>query len=107
MAAVALATCIWLIEVRKVIGWSRPFVAFGANPIVAFVGSEMMARLIYSVIEVPYQGDTVSLQTAIYRGAFASWLPPQAASLAFALVFVLFWYAVLAALLRRNLILKI
>ncbi|HEU4647539.1 MAG TPA: heparan-alpha-glucosaminide N-acetyltransferase domain-containing protein, partial [Gemmatimonadales bacterium] len=91
MAAVALATCIWLIEVRKVIGWSRPFVVFGVNPIVAFVGSEMMARLIYSVIEVPYRGDTVSLQSAIYLSAFASWLPPQLASLAFALVFVLFW----------------
>lgn len=107
MAAMALATCIWLIEVRKVTGWSRPFVAFGVNPIVAFAGSEMMARLIYSVIEVPYQGDTVSLQTAIYRSAFASWLPPKAASLAFALMFVLFWYLLLAALLRRKIIVKI
>jgi predicted acyltransferase len=107
MAAVALATCIWLIEVRKVAGWSRPFVAFGVNPLVAFVGSGMMARLIYSVIEVPYQGDTVSLQSAIYETAFASWLPPQAASLAFALMFVLFWYLVLAALLRRRIIVKI
>jgi predicted acyltransferase len=107
MAAVALGTCIWLVDVRKSIWWARPFVAFGVNPIVAFVGSEMMARLLYSVIEVPYQGGAVSLQTAIYRTAFASWLPPHAASLGFALAFVLLWYAALATLLRRNIILKI
>ncbi len=107
VATLALATCVWLIDVRKVTWWADPFVAFGVNPIVAFAGSEMMARLIYSVIEVPYGGDTVPLEVAIYRGAFASWLPPRAASLAFALTFVLVWYLVLAALWRRRIVLKV
>jgi predicted acyltransferase len=66
-----------------------------------------MARLIYSVIEVPVHGASVPLQTAVYRAAFASWLPPEAASLAFALAFVAFWYVILDALYRRGLVVKI
>ncbi len=107
MACVTLATCMWLIEVRRSTWWTRPFVVFGVNPIVAFAGSEAMARLMYSVIEVPYQGDVVTLQAAAYHALFESWLPPDAASLAFALLVVLFWYVVLNVLYRRGIILKV
>jgi predicted acyltransferase len=107
MACVALATCMWLIEERRSTWWTRPFVVFGVNPIVAFAGAEATARLIYSVIEVPCAGDTVPLQTALYRSLFAPWLPPEAASLAFALAFVAVWYVLLDLLYRRRVILKI
>ncbi len=107
MACVTLATCMWLVEERRSTWWTRPFVVFGVNPIVAFAGSEAMARLIYSVIEVPFHGASVPLETAVYRAALASWLPPEAASLAFALAFVGFWYVILDALYRRGLVVKI
>ena len=107
MACVTLATCMWLVEERRSTWWTRPFVVFGVNPIVAFAGSEAMARLIYSVIEVPFRGAPVPLETAVYRAAFASWLPPEAASLAVALAFVAFWYVILDALYRRGLIVRI
>jgi predicted acyltransferase len=107
MACVALATCMWLIEERRSTWWTRPLVVFGVNPIVAFAGAEATARLIYSVIEIPYGGDTVPIQTALYRSLFASWLPPEAASLAFALAFVAVWYVLLDLLYRKRLILKI
>jgi len=107
MACQALATCMWLVEERRARWWAQPFLVFGVNPIVAFVGAEATARLLYSVIRVSYQGETVPLQAAIYRSAFASWLPPEAASLAFALVFVLLWYAILFLLDRRGVHLKV
>jgi predicted acyltransferase len=107
MACVTLATCMWLVEERHRTWWTQPFVVFGVNPIVAFAGSEAMARLIYSVIEGPYHGETIPLEAAVYRSLFASWLPPEAASLAFALAFVALWYLILHALYRRRLILKI
>jgi predicted acyltransferase len=107
MACVTLATCMWLIEERRSTWWTRPFVVFGVNPIVAFAGSEALARLIYSVIEVPFRGDTVPVQVALYQALFAVWLPPEAASLAFALAVVLFWYGVLNVLHRRGVILKV
>jgi len=107
MACVVLAACMWLVEHRNVRWWIRPFLVFGVNPIVAFVGAEAMARLIYSVIRVPYGGAMESLESAIFRSAFASWLPAEAASLAFAVGFVLVWYLVLDLLYRRGVVIRI
>jgi len=102
VAAVALATCMWVIDVRGVRWWTAPFVVFGVNPLVAFIGSEAMARLIYSVLTV----HSVSVATAGYN-LFSQWLPPRVASLVFAICFVLFWLGVLTVLYRRNIILKV
>ena len=33
MAAVALATCMWIIDEHRVTGWTKPFVIYGMNPI--------------------------------------------------------------------------
>jgi predicted acyltransferase len=107
MASVALAAIIWLVDIRKYDWWTKPFVVFGMNPILAFVGSGVMARLIYTLIKVPYQGKSVALQTAIYQSAFASWLEPKNASLAFAVCFVSLWYAVVYVLYRKQIFLKV
>lgn len=107
MAAVSIATITWIIDVQGVTWWTRPLVIYGVNPIVAFVGSGLMARIIYSLWKVEVDGKQVSVQAVVYKTVFASWLDPQTASLAFALCFVLFWYAILAVLYRRNLILKV
>ena len=107
MATVALATIMWLVDLQHWRSWTRPFVIYGMNPMVAFVGSAVMARLIYSIFRVEYNGQSVSLQSWIYQTAFASWLSPMNASLAFAVAFVTFWYAVLALLYRRNIFFRV
>jgi predicted acyltransferase len=107
MATVALATIMWLVDMQNVRRWTKPFVVYGMNPMVAFVGSAIMARLIYSMLRVEYHGQSVSLQSWIYQTAFASWLSPMNASLAFAVAFVTFWYAVLAVLYRRNIFFRV
>lgn len=107
MAAVSVATITWIIDVQGVTWWTRPLVIYGVNPIVAFVGSGLMARIIYSLWKVEVDGKQVSVQAVVYKSVFASWLEPRNASLAFAICFVLFWYAILAVLYRRNLILKV
>jgi predicted acyltransferase len=106
MAALTLGVCIWLVDVREIRWWTRPFVIFGTNPILAFVGSGIMARTIYSLITVPYDGQRVSLVTAIYN-TFATVLSPRDASLAFAVCIVLFWLAILTVLYRRKIFLKV
>jgi predicted acyltransferase len=107
VAATALATIMWLVDVRGV-RWGTKFpVIYGTNPTIAFVGSGMMARLIYSIIKVPYGGESVSLQSAIYKAGYASWLPPRVASLGFAITFVLVWFVILWVLYRRKIFLKV
>jgi predicted acyltransferase len=106
MAAVTLATCMWVIDDQRVTWWTRPFVIYGTNPTIAFVGSGVMARLIYSMIRVERDGRPVSLQGATYQSLYASWLPAEAASLAFAVSFVLVWLGILWLLNRRGIFLK-
>mgnify|MGYP003345224416 CR=1 FL=1 len=107
MACVSIATITWLTDVHRVTWWTRPFVIYGVNPMIAFVGSGMMARTIYSLWKVDLDGQQVSIQAAIYRTAFASWLEPRNASLAFAVCFVSLWYGILWVLWRRKIILKV
>ena len=107
MAAVALATCMWLVDVQRVTAWTKPFVIYGTNPIVAFVGSGMMARLIYSILKVESGGREVALQAWIHNTFFASWLAPRTASLLFAVTFVLVWFLILWVLYRKRIFLKI
>ena len=108
MAALSLATIMWIVDFQKIRGWTKPFVIYGVNPIIAFIGSGVMARLIYSIIKVSADdGRRIPLQSWLYQTLFASWLSPMNASLAFALAFVLFWYGILYVLWRRNIILKV
>jgi predicted acyltransferase len=109
MAAVTLATCLWLIDLRGSRWWTKPFVIYGVNPMIAFVGSGMMARLIYSLWKIPVGGgEYVSVQSWIYRNLYLSWIGiPKLASLAFAVTFVLFWLGVLTVLYRRRVFFKV
>jgi predicted acyltransferase len=107
MACVALATIMWIVDYVNVKWWTKPFVVFGVNPIVAFVGSGVMARLIYTLWHVNYGGKSIAVQDAIYQSVFLPWLPERVASLAFALAFVLLWYGILLVLYRKKIILKV
>jgi predicted acyltransferase len=107
MACVALATIMWVVDYVDVKWWTKPFVVFGVNPIVAFVGSGVMARLIYTLWHVNYNGKPTAVQDAIYQSVFLPWLPERVASLAFAITFVLLWYGILLVLYRKKIILKV
>jgi predicted acyltransferase len=106
MACTTLSVCLWAIDVRGWRGWARPFVTYGLNPMIAYVGSGLMARVL-GMIHVPTADGGASLQSLAYEVAFASWLTPNNASLAYALAFVAVWYAMLVVLERRNVIFRL
>ena len=108
VAAITLATCTWLVDVADWKWWTKPFTWFGRNPLVAFIGTGMMSRLIYSLIRLPNgDGTSSSLQRVIFQDGYASWLSPKDASLLFALSYVAFWALILRALDRRRLYWKV
>ncbi len=107
MAAVGIATNMWVIDVQGVKRWTKPFVIYGLNPMVAFVGSGVMARCIYSIFTVTSGGKSIPLETGIYQTLFLPWLSPVNASLAFACSFVLFWFVVLYVLYRKRIFFKV
>jgi predicted acyltransferase len=107
MACVGIAVCMWLIDYLNMRRWTKPFVIYGMNPIVAFVGSGILARMIYTLWKVNYDRKPTPVQAAIYKAVYASWLPPRVASLLFAITVVVFWYGVLGYMYRRKIFLKV
>jgi predicted acyltransferase len=102
-----LALCYWLIEIKGYKAWTKPFEIFGVNALVLFVGSGVMARML-TLIKVPRtDGSPQALQGYIYDHAFASWLSPNNASLAFAISFILLWLFLMWLLYRKRIYIKV
>ncbi|MDZ5649229.1 acyltransferase family protein [Nitrospirillum sp. BR 11828] len=107
MACLCLAALLWVVEVRGWRHWTRPALVFGLNPILAYVGSELLAIVIGGVITLPWDHRIAPLQDVIYEAVFYPLLPEKAASLAYAILFVALWWALLEALYRRRIFLKV
>jgi predicted acyltransferase len=135
-ACVVLATCLWILDVREktagvgsresgvgsselrpptpdsppphqIPAWARPFIVYGVNPLVAFVGSGIMARCIDSLFKITIEGKKTSLHQASFDAFFAPYFPDKFASLLWGLAFVAVWLAILWLLHRRNIIVKL
>jgi predicted acyltransferase len=108
MGAVALATCMWIIDVMQWRRWTFPFVVYGVNPMLAFLGSGVMARGIASLWTwETAAGTRTSAQQFVFNTMYASWLPPRDASLAYAVSFVTLWFLLLWAAWKRGIMLKV
>ena len=108
MGAVALATCMWIIDVQQVRRWTFPFVVYGMNPMLAFLGSGLMARITSSLLTVDAgDGTRISVQGLVYKTLYASWLPAIDASLAYAISFVTLWFLLLWVAWKRGIVLKV
>lgn len=106
--AVALATCLWIIDVCQLRRWTFPFVVYGMNPMLAFLGSGLMARLTVSVFTLDAgNGTRVSVQGFLFDRLYLSWLPVREASFAYAVSFVTLWFLILWAAWKRGWILKV
>ncbi len=107
MALVTLATCMWIIDVQGWKRWTTFFVIYGTNPMIAFVGSGLMARLTVTLLKIGTDDGPVSVQSVVYQALYAPILEPRVASLAYAVTFVLLWFGILWALWRRKIFLKV
>ncbi len=61
MACLILAAVTWFMSVPRWRGdrWTHPFLVFGTNPIVAYVGSELLANILHSSIKPILAGHRV------------------------------------------------
>jgi len=106
LAMITLALSSWMIDVR---GWKTgtlPAVVFGSNPLVAFLGSGLVARLLI-LIKVGGDAGPVSLKRFLYVEIFEPLAGPVNGSLLFAMTTVLLWLGLLWLLFRRRWFLKI
>jgi predicted acyltransferase len=107
LAAVCLALCIWIVDVRGWKSWAAPFRWLGENALAIFTLS-LLATLAQLWIKLPgSDGKPRSLYTAIYRTAFDHFADPRLASLLFALAFLAVFVALAGVLHRRRIFIKI
>ena len=104
LALVVVAVCYWLIEVRERRRWAIPFAPLGVNALVLFFLSTLVARLL-SIVKVGAEGH--SLQVVLFDHVFAPLASPVNASLAYALVYVVMWWAIMWMLYRWNIRLRV
>lgn len=104
LAALALAACHWVIEVRGRRGWAVPFAVLGVHALTLFFLSSLMAKLLF-IVRVGAGGPR--LQTWLFEHLFAPWTTAVNASLAYALAYVLLWWALMWALDRSGLRLRV
>ena len=84
-----------------------PAVIFGSNPLVAFVGSGLLARMLVLVQTTNAQGETSSLKHGLMEGFFVPLAGPVNGSFLYALANVIFWLVVLWWFYRHRLFIKI
>ena len=104
LAALVLAACHWVIEVRGRRGWAAPFAVLGVHALTLFFLSSLMAKLLF-IVRVGAGGPR--LQAWLFEHVFAPWASPVDASLAYALAYVLLWWALMWALDRSGLRLRV
>jgi predicted acyltransferase len=102
-----LALCYWLVDLRGMRGWTFPFVVLGVNALALFVLTGLAADLLQVIRLTGPDGQSIPLQAILYRRLFASWLSARNGSLAYALTFLAFWWAVMWGLYRRRLFLRL
>jgi predicted acyltransferase len=107
LATQALAVCHWLVDVRGWRAFTRPLAVFGRNPLVAYFLSVGVDSLL-TRMTLPAGS---SLKGTLYRTAFVPVLRPccgaEAASLGYAVAYVVLWCVILAELYRRRIFLRI
>jgi len=107
LAALVLALCLWIVDVRGWKSWAAPFRWLGTNALAIFTLS-LLATLLLLAVKVPGgEGRPRSLYAAIYRTVFDRFADPRLGSLLFALAFLAVFVAVAGVLYRKRIFVKI
>ena len=107
LGAMALAVCLWLVDVKGWKAWSKPFEWLGTNAIALFVGATLATLLLLWIKLTCEDGKRRSLYGTIYRAIFDHFADQRIGSLLFALVFCAFWIAVGGLLYRKRIFIKV
>jgi len=107
LAAMCLALCIWVVDVKGWKAWAKPFVWLGMNAIALFVASTLGTLLLLWIKVDGTGGKKRSLYATIYRTIFDRFADARIGSLLFALVWCTLLTVVAGALYRKRVFLKV
>ena len=106
-ASLLLALCYWLIDVKGLRGWTKPFVILGSNAITLYVVSGLLAETLGLIQVTGPDGRETSLGNYLYVTLLVPIASPKNASLMYALANLAVLFALLAWMYRRRLFLRV
>jgi predicted acyltransferase len=106
MALVFLAACYYAVDVKQVTWWILPCLIFGVNSLAVWVFSQLGMKTLMAINIASSGGAVVNLWKA-GGNYLAYFLGPVNGSLAFAILYDLFWLGVMGILYRRRIFIKL
>lgn len=107
LATIVLALCYWIIDVNNYNRFTKPFVIYGVNAITVFFVSGLMPRLVNMIKIKQPNGEEMGALSSFYQSFFVPYFSPINASLAYAIVFIMFFYVILWVMYKKNIIIKV
>ena len=92
-----------LIDINQKRGWTMPFQVFGRNPLISYVLSGVIVRLLIYVFKTEETNGYTWLFTKVFQPIFGD----MVGSLAFAITMTTFIWLIAYALYRRNIVIKV
>ena len=106
IATVVLAGLIWLVDVKELKTWTKPFVIFGANAIFLYAASSIWAKILLK-ISFELDGKMISGYGYLYQTVFQPFAGDLNGSFLFALFHVFMFWLILAWMYRKKIFIKI
>jgi len=102
-----LAISYWLIDIKGYTKFTRPFVIYGSNAILAYFGSSIMAKTMYMWKVTRADGTETSLKGVIYDNFLHPLFGDWGASLVHPLLYILLWLGILTWCYRKKIFIKL
>jgi predicted acyltransferase len=106
-AMLTLAACYWIVDVRGLRVWAKPFLVFGMNAILAYALAALVSELSTDFEFSNSAGRDTTAHGWIYQRFFVAHFSPLNASLGFAIFFVLVIFVLLWPFYRWKIFLRV
>lgn len=110
IATLCLSLLYYIIDIQGYKKWAKLFLIWGVNPMIVFFFSGIIPRVLGSIqVQNPeIGGEEISVLTLIYKHGIAPCFEnPLNASLAYALLYAVFWSVILWIFYKKKMIFKV
>jgi predicted acyltransferase len=106
-AMLMLAACYWIVDVREWRAWTKPFLVFGMNAILAYALAALVSEISTDFEFTGSHGRQTTLHGWLYQRFFIAHASPVNASLAYAIFFVVVIFVMLWPFYRWKVFLRV
>ncbi|MFG4002792.1 acyltransferase family protein [Flavobacterium aquidurense] len=110
IATICLTILYYIIDIANYKKWTKLFLIWGVNPMIVFFFSGIIPRVMsYIKVQSPeIATEQINLQTLIYKYGIATWFEnPLNSSVAYAIIYAIFWSCILWVFYKKKLIFKV